>query len=99
MSPTSAPWSSLTLNVRSAVPSNGALCTVQVTYSLDGGVTNTNIYNLSATTRALTTDAITLPNNQNLALLVITVTLQRTSSGGLTAVESDLYEWYVVGVQ
>jgi hypothetical protein len=98
MSPTSAPWSSLTLNVRSAVPTNTTNCTAQLQYSLDGGGTFTNIYNLSATTRALTTDTITLPIAQNLALLVIRATIAR-SAGSVPTVEMDLYEWWVLGLQ
>jgi hypothetical protein len=39
MSPTSAPWQSLTLKVKSAIPTNsGTSNQVTVSYSLDGGV-------------------------------------------------------------
>jgi hypothetical protein len=96
MSPTSAPWSSLVLNVRTSVTANPANCNAQLEYSLDGGSTYTTIYNLSATTRALTTDQITLANNQNLALIKIRATVQCTT--GTNVVTQNLYEFWVVGL-
>jgi hypothetical protein len=95
MSPTSTSWGSLKLNIRNAVPLNPSLCSVSLDYSLDAGNTFTNIYTLNAVTRALTTDTITLANNQNLALLMIRASISRAS--GTAIVQQDLYEWWVVG--
>lgn len=96
-SPTSAPWSSLTLFVRTAVPSaSGVGISITAAYSLNGGTSHTNVYSVSAT-RALTTDSIALPTNQNLALLNITINVTRSAGSGGTA-ELDLYEAWVVGI-
>jgi hypothetical protein len=101
-SPTSAPWSSLTLNILSAVPTNGVTPGANIAklqYSLDGGNSFTSVYSLGAsTTRALTTDSISLPLNQNLALVQIQASLQR-NNGFPQAVELDLYEAWVLGLQ
>jgi hypothetical protein len=103
MPATSAPWTSLTLYVRSAVPSNPnfAGCSVSLAYSTDlFQSTNNSIYNLTGgATRALTTDSFALPINQNLALLAVQAQITRTSGAGTSAIEIDLYEFYVVGVQ
>src|SRR5450432_584463 len=74
-SPTSAPWSSLTLNVLSSVPTNtinpGA-APASIAYSLDGGSSFKTIFSIGpATTRAMTTDQVSLPLNQNLALVQV----------------------------
>jgi hypothetical protein len=95
-SPSSAPWSSLTLFVRSAVPSaSGVGVAISIAYSLNGGASFTFIYNVSAT-RALTVDSIALPTNQNLALLDIEFHVARSAGSGGTA-ELDFYEAWVVG--
>ena len=66
--------------------------------SLDGGSSYTNIYSVTGpTTRALTTDSISLPLNQNLALVKVEANMTRNSSSIATA-ELDLYEAWVVGV-
>ena len=102
MTPTSAPWSSLTLYVRSAVPSdtiNPGTGAASVGYSLDGGSTYTTIYQVgTATTRALTTDSIALPLNMNLANLRVQASVFR-NNGFPQVVELDLYEAWVVGLQ
>jgi len=103
-SPTSAPWSSLTLSVLSAVPINnftGADGTVivQITYSYQSGsgqVSGT-LWSVGAgVTRALTTDTLSLPASTNLATLTITVKVSRST--GTHNCEIDLYEAWVVGV-
>jgi hypothetical protein len=97
-SPTGLPYSSLTLYVRSAVPTNpasGITCTCE--YSLNGGSSFTTIWSVSAgTTRALTTDTVSLPTSQNLGLLQVLFTPQR--AGGTVVAELDVYEVYVIGV-
>ncbi len=102
--PSSAPWQSLTLYVASAVPTNGSTAgsnyaTALVRYSLDGGSSYTNIFSVTGpTTRAFTVDSISLPVNQNLALVRVEANMTRNSSSIATA-ELDLYEAYVVGLQ
>jgi len=101
-SPTSAPWQSLTLFVRSAVPTNAVspgAAPASVSYSVDGGSTFTTIYSVgAATTRALQTDSVVLPVSLNLANLRIQVTAFRGSGFG-QAVQLNLYEAWVVGLQ
>jgi hypothetical protein len=93
-----APWTSLTLNIRSAVVSTSASTLATLSYSLNGGSTFTNIYNLTNTTRALATDTITLPINQNLALVQVRAKISKVVSADAQA-ELDLYEAWVVGVE
>ncbi len=97
-SPTGLPYSSLTLNARSAVPTNPASgISVSCQYSLDGGSTFTTIWSISAgTTRALTTDTVSLPVSQNLGLLVVKFLPNRTA--GQIVAELDMYEVWVVGI-
>jgi hypothetical protein len=100
-SPSSAPWSSLTLFVRSAVTANTDtnLTPASMDYSLDGGVNFINIYTVAAsTTRALTTDSITLPLNQNLALLRVQSSVSR-NTGFAQVVTVHVHEAWVVGLQ
>jgi hypothetical protein len=96
-SPTSAPWSSLTLFVRSAVPSaSGVGISITLAYSLNGGVSHTSVYSIS-TTLAPFVNTVALPLNQNLALLNVTVNVTRSAGSGGTC-ELDLYECWVVGI-
>jgi len=97
-SPTSLPYSSLTLSVRSAIPTNPASgISASCQYSLDGGSTFTTIWSVSAgTTRALTTDTVSLPVNQNLGLLVVKFLPNRTA--GQIVAELDMYEVWIVGI-
>jgi hypothetical protein len=101
-SPTSAPWSSLTLFVRSAVPTNNVTpgaAPAAVSYSTDGGSTFTTIWSVGAsTTRALQTDSVSLPLNMNLANLRVQATVFRGSTVA-QAVQLNLYEAYVIGLQ
>jgi hypothetical protein len=103
-SPTSAPWTSLTLNVRSSVPTNTTgtgtgNITFSIGYSLDGGSTFTTIYSvLGPTTRALTTDSIALPVTQNLALVRVQALMSRPTLNGNTG-QQNIYEAWVVGLQ
>jgi len=101
-SPTSAPWSSLTLNVRSAVPTNAVSSGTNLagaSYSIDGGSTFTTIYSVNAlTTRAVTTDSVSLPTNLNLANLRVLVSVFRGSASP-QAIQLDFYEAYVIGLQ
>jgi hypothetical protein len=100
-SPTSAPWSSLTLNVRSAVPTNTVTpgsAVALLEYSLDGGNSFTTIYSQAAsTTRALQTDSIALPINQNLALIRVQASVSR-NNGTRQTVTQTVYEAWVTGV-
>ena len=81
-------YSSLVLNVKTAIPSNGgALLTLA--YSLDGGSTWTNIYSVG-TTRAITTDSITLSPSQNIGA----VQLRFTWSSSVGA-HWDIYGGYI----
>lgn len=102
-SPTSAAWTSLTLNVLSSVGTqagSGIHSTIILEYSLDGGVTFTNIYNLVGTTgRALTTDSVTLPRAQNLSLVVVRASNNQTVGGPATVKTQNIYEAWVIGLQ
>ena len=103
-SPTSAPWSSLTLNVLSAVPINNFNGTdgtviVQVTYSYQSGsgTVSGTLWSIAAgVTRALTTDTLSLPASVNLATLQITAKVSRST--GTHNCEIDVYECWVTGV-
>jgi hypothetical protein len=103
-SPTSAPWSSLTLNVLSAVPINNFNGTdgtviVQVTYSYQSGsgTVSGTLWSVAAgVTRALTTDTLSLPASVNLATLQITAKVSRST--GTHNCEIDVYECWVTGV-
>ncbi len=97
-SPTSATWTSLTLNILSAVPQNVAAppASVKIEYSLDGGANFINLYTAFGTTRAKTTDSISLPVTQNLALVLVKGSIL-TGGVSLTA-ELDIYEAWAVGV-
>ena len=95
--PTSQAWTSLTLFMRTAAPVNNAGSTVSLAYSTDGSASFTNVYSLSGSTRALTTDSVSLPLNINLALVRVKMTVSRAS--GTSTAEADLYEAYVIGVQ
>lgn len=99
MSPTSAPWQSLTLKIKSAVPTMGIGDTATLSYSLDNGVTFTNVYSVGGAggTRAITVDSVSLPVGQNLALVRVKMSL--SDGGNVAAAEIDLYEAWVVGVQ
>jgi hypothetical protein len=97
-SPTSAPWSSLTLNVLSSVTfSTGATDVATLKYSLDGGSTFTTIYTVNAASRALTTDSISLPISQNLALVQVQAKLTSNSTGS-PGITQNIYEPYVIGI-
>jgi len=99
--PTSAPWSSLTLNVLSAVPINnftGADGTVivQVTYVYQGssGQVSGTLWSVAAgVTRALTLDTLSLPVNTNLATLAVTGKVSRST--GTHNCEIDIYQCWV----
>jgi hypothetical protein len=94
--PTSAPWQSLTLKIKSAVPTNsGTSNTVVVSYSLDNGGTFTNIFSITGT-RGVTVDSVALPKSQNLALVRVRMSI--SSSAAIQACEVDLYEAWVTGV-
>jgi hypothetical protein len=103
-SPTSAPWSSLTLNVLSAVPINNFNGTdgtviVQVTYSYQSGsgTVSGTLWSVGAgVTRALTTDTLSLPASVNLATLQITAKVSRST--GTHNCEIDLYECWITGI-
>lgn len=97
MTPSSAPWQSLTLKVRTAVPTNGGTNnSMTVSYSLDGGTTFTTIFTTTGT-RALTLDSVSLPLTQNLAQLRVKVDCN-VAVGNAFAAEIDLYEAWVIGV-
>jgi hypothetical protein len=98
MSPSSAPWQSLTLKVRTGIPSvgTGISIVITVSYSLDGGATFTTIYTVGAA-RAVTVDSVSLPLAQNLAQLRVKVDLASTTSASI--VEVDFYEAWVIGVE
>jgi hypothetical protein len=95
MSPSSAPWQSLTLNVRTGVTISGASITALVQYSLDGGATFTNIYSTSVT-RAAAVNSVAIPVKQNLAQLRVKVDLSTPGSVGSATL--SFYEAWVVGV-
>jgi hypothetical protein len=94
-----SPWSSVTLYVRSAVPSNtvnpGA-SPASITYSYAGG-SGTVMSVGPATTRGVTTDSVSLPANINLGTLQVTCSVTR-NSGAAQVVELDVYEIYVVAL-
>jgi hypothetical protein len=97
-SPTSAPWTGLTLHVLSAVPVNtvnpGA-SPASISYSLDGGNSYTTLWTVGpATTRPLTTDSVSLPLSQNLALVYIQATCFR-HSGATQPVTLNVYEAWI----
>jgi hypothetical protein len=90
------------LFVRSAVPTNNVTpgaAPAAVSYSTDGGSTFTTIWSVGAsTTRALQTDSVSLPLNMNLANLRVQATVFRGSTVA-QAVQLNLYEAYVIGLQ
>lgn len=103
-SPTSAPWSSLTLYVLSAVPVNTVNpggSTASVSYfpngsvGAGGGVTIFAVSN--GATRPLTMDAIALPVNTNLALINILADVFRNNGTNQT-VKLDIYGAWIVGL-
>ena len=96
-SPTSAPWSSLVLNIRSAVTANDSDTVIKLAYGTEGGAATNTVYSLTGTTRALTTDSFTLSNSQNLALITVVLSIKRTSSSN--AGHALLYEAWIVGLQ
>lgn len=96
-SPTSAPWQSLTLFIRSKCPTNGTGSTATINYSKDGGASFTTIRTATASTWAIVTDSVSLPVNQNVALVQVEGTLGRLSGTG--AGELDIYEAWIVGIQ
>jgi hypothetical protein len=101
-SPSSAPWTSLTLYIRSAVPSNtvstGSTTVAQMQVNVNGSLTT--VYTLGySTTRAVTVDSVSLPVNTNLALVTITGSLSKTDATSNKVVEMDIYEVWVVGQQ
>jgi hypothetical protein len=100
-SPTSAPWSSLTLYIRSAVPSNtvstGSTTVAQMQVNVNGSLTT--VYTLGYnTTRAVTVDSVSLPVNTNLALITVTGSLSKTDATSTKVAEMDIYEAWVEGV-
>jgi len=90
-------YSSVTLYVRSAVPTNtvnpGA-SPAAISYSYAGG-SGTVMTVGPATTRSLTTDSVSLPTNINLGTLTVTCSVFR-NSGSAQVVELDVYEIWVV---
>jgi hypothetical protein len=96
MSPTCAPWKELKLHIRTAFPTCGANVLAYLAYSLDAGANWTVIFNSTGVTRALTEDMVTLSRTQNLAQVVISATLNRTS--GAASGEMRLHEYWVAGV-
>lgn len=87
---------SQTLKINSSLTKiNGtsANTTGKLEYSLDGGSTWTTIFNLTGTTtRAVTTDPITLPVTQNLTLVQVRGTGQYTAG---TATTVTLHVWEI----
>jgi hypothetical protein len=90
-------WSSLTLNVLSAVPTNGAHCTVTLAYSIDGGTSYTNIFSITGSTRAKTTDTVSLAVNQNPALVLVKITVAKTT-GNSDVAQANLYEAWITSI-
>jgi hypothetical protein len=87
-----------TLNVLSKVVFNEpTTTTAELRYSLNGGSTWTNIYNITAS-RPLTNDQVTIPIGQNLGLVQVQA-IGTSSFGVANAVEISLYEAYIVLIQ
>ena len=98
-SPTSASWTSLTLNVLSSVIYTiGPNATGVLKYSLDGGTSFTTIYSKTNANRAQQIDSVAIPTDQNLALVRVVATLSTTwISGTLNTIEQTVYQAWVVG--
>lgn len=98
-SPTSAPWTSLTLYALWSVPTNtvnpGAT-PAAVTYGGAGGGTLDSVG--PATTKGITLVSVSLPLNQNLALMSVSLTCFRNNTFG-QLVTAHLYEAWIVGIQ
>lgn len=96
------PWTSLKLKVKSEVAANPAMatgsCTLTLKYSLDGGGSYTNLFNLSAgSTRALTTDTVNLSNTQSLGLIEVVAVASGTTQNSPPTIEHiiKLYEVWI----
>jgi hypothetical protein len=90
--------SSVTLNIRTLATSTNAAATCSASYSLDGGQSFTTLYNINNSTRALTTDQITLSPFQNIGQIQTKV---NAASGTVTGQNAtiDFYEAWVTVVQ
>jgi hypothetical protein len=96
--PMIVPTGTAILNVLSSVDSmqgTGGLATLS--YSLNGGSTFTNIYSISST-RAETTDQVTLPSYQNLSTVQVKVTMT-SGSVSLNRTNGRIFEAWISVVQ
>jgi len=94
------PYTSVTLYCRSAVPTNnitGSSNFCKITYSYAGG-SGTILNQPATTTRAVTTDSVSLPTSINLGTLQISTLVSR-NNGTSQTLELDLYEVWVVTTQ
>jgi hypothetical protein len=88
----------VTLNIRSAGTISGAMSEITLEYSLNGGVTWTTIYDVTGSSRALTTDQISLSTAQNTALVQIRATVTTGGSAG-NSCSIRFYESWITVIQ
>lgn len=84
----------ITLKVLSQVNFVSTTGTIEATvsYSVDGGVTFTNIYDITNSSRALTTDSVSIATSINPALVQVKVIIHCTVVGTAHPQELRLYE-------
>src|SRR5262249_611466 len=90
------PWKSLTLFVRSSVPTNTVAAGTPASITWAAGSSGAVMSVGPSTTRAITTDSVSLPTNINIAKLQITCSVFRTN-GTAQQVTLNTYEMWVVG--
>jgi hypothetical protein len=71
---------------------------ITLEYSLNGGVTWTTIYDVTGSSRALTTDQISLSTAQNTALVQIRATVTTGGSAG-NSCSIRFYESWITVIQ
>jgi hypothetical protein len=94
-------YTALSLNVKSALPTNGLNGTGAkwvITYSLNGGITFNALRSTSAgSTYAVTTDTVNLDLRQNLAAVQVKYVMQLATSDTLGTITANIYTPQILG--
>jgi len=101
--PSDPTYSSLQLNVKIAVPTNtlnGGTSHITISYSLDAGITFTQLRQItSGNTLATTIDTVTLAKTQNCAAIQIQVLHSQLANDTSGSAVLDFFEAWVSGVK
>jgi hypothetical protein len=87
-------YTSITLNIKTQVSQNNSVTGVVLQYSLNGGQTFTTVYSTN-TTRALTTDSISLPVTQNIGAVQVVMQVLQSTGGGILNTTVEFYEAWI----